>query len=79
MANRLSVNERRVGPVLGLEVEGMNEAPAREGVAGASVACGFCHYENRVSYAFFVLSVQHMYCRRCGRMIDRAGKPVQAT
>ncbi len=43
---------------------------------GSAVTCKQCHYANRLSQAFFVLSVQHLYCRRCGKMIDREGKPV---
>ena len=42
----------------------------------ASIACKGCHYANPVSNSFYTLSVQNLYCRRCGRMIDRHGKLV---
>ena len=40
----------------------------------ATVTCQACHYDNPLSQAFFVLGIQNLYCRRCGKMIDRQGK-----
>ncbi|GEM_PF-4397330 len=44
------------------------------GWAPSAVTCGSCRYSNQLSQAFFTLSVSHLYCRRCGRMIDREGR-----
>ena len=42
----------------------------------SAVNCQGCKYPNQVSHAFFILGVQHLYCRRCGHMIDREGREV---
>lgn len=50
---------------------------ARQGARwseSATVTCQACHYGNQTSQAFYVLGIQHLYCRRCGKMIDRQGK-----
>lgn len=52
---------------------------AAEWEVSGAVTCKACHYANRVSRAFFALSVQHLYCRCCGKMIDRNGKPAVAS
>ena len=41
-----------------------------------AVTCQSCRYPNQVSQSFYSLSVQNLYCRKCGRMIDREGKLV---
>ena len=60
-------------PPLAREVD--NRARGAWDVSGA-VTCKSCHYANPVSQSFYALSVQNLYCRKCGRMIDRAGKLV---
>lgn len=45
----------------------------------ASIVCRGCRYENRMSQSFFVLGIQHLYCRRCGNMIDRHGHPASTS
>ena len=42
----------------------------------STVVCQSCRYSNPVSQAFYTLSVRHLYCRRCGRMVDREGREV---
>ena len=39
-----------------------------------SVTCQGCRYPNPISQSFYALSVQNLYCRKCGRMIDRDGR-----
>ena len=41
-----------------------------------AVTCRSCRYPNPISQSFYALSVQNLYCRKCGRMIDRDGKLV---
>lgn len=68
------INDRRNGsgsPWLARTVDARQGARWSE---SATVACQACHYDNRVSQAFFVLGIQNLYCRRCGKMIDRQGK-----
>ena len=74
MANRLERASRTSNPKGLLTKEATDSAGAGPAETGA-VVCRSCKYENRVSYAFFILAVQNLYCRRCGRMIDRAGRP----
>ena len=50
-----------------------NEAAASD-FDPSAVVCQACKYANQVSHAFFVLGVRQIYCRRCGRMIDREGR-----
>ena len=47
--------------------------------ATGAVTCQSCRYPNPISQSFYALSVQNLYCRRCGRMIDREGKLVVAS
>lgn len=39
------------------------------------VLCRPCGYSNQMSQSFHVLGIQNLYCRRCGRLIDREGNP----
>ena len=44
--------------------------------ASGAVTCQSCRYPNAISQSFYALSVQNLYCRKCGRMIDREGRLV---
>ena len=73
------IEERRDAPrrpLLALETDAESDAGLD---SPGAVTCGACHYANRVSQAFFILSVQNLYCRRCGKMIDRHGKPARSS
>jgi hypothetical protein len=74
MGSKVLINDRRSGtgsPWLTRTVDARQRARWSE---SATITCRSCHYDNLLSQAFFVLGIQHLYCRRCGRMIDRQGK-----
>ena len=60
----------------GLLARGEEQGASAPRADTSAVTCSGCRYSNQVSQAFFTLSVQHLYCRRCGRMINREGREV---
>ena len=63
-------------PGRSLLARGEESEAAAPGFDPSAVVCQGCKYPNQVSYAFFILGVRQLYCRRCGHMIDREGREV---